>query len=274
MADNLRIPPPIPGGENVTRMTPAKPADRAVVNPALVPPANADRQSGQQGSAEFSFLLNRNSVFNRFIQQLGRTPDLSQSLGKLVFEVMGRAGAEQTAGISDPLRQLTQVINMGREEIVQNLLFQENNRTQFSGALFQMMRQILEQNPGEQLEQKTAQFLKAFNAYTGAADTTRSVIRRLIQISEQIPQPYSGQLQQMTQELTEELPIENLNRNLSVLKEKILPFIRRYISATNDFGRVRDNITLLVHDLSRLNISSREELAENTPLCSITANTI
>lgn len=262
MADNLRITTPIPGGENVNRMNPAKPADRAVVNPALVPPANADRQSGQQGSAEFSFLLNRNSVFNRFIQQLGRTPDLSQSLGKLVFEVMGRAGAEQTAGISDPLRQLTQVINMGREEIVQNLLFQENNRTQFSGALFQMMRQILEQNPGEQLEQKTAQFLKAFNAYTGAADTTRSVIRRLIQISEQIPQPYSGQLQQMTQELTEELPIENLNRNLSVLKEKILPFIRRYISATNDFSRVRDNITLLVHDLSRLNISSREELAE------------
>lgn len=262
MADNLRITTPIPGGENVNRMNPTKPADRAVINPALVPPANADRQSGQQNNTEFSFLLNRNSVFNRFIQQLGRTPDLSQSLGKLVFEVMGRASVEQGAGVSDLLRQLAQVINMGREDIVQNLLFQENNRTQFSGTLFHMMRQMLDENPNQVLEQKTAQFLKAFNAYTGAADTTHSVIRRLIQISEQIPQPYSGQLQQITQELTEELPIENLNQNLSTLKEKIIPFIRRYISATNDFGRVRDNITLLVHDLSRLNISSREELAE------------
>ncbi|WP_283607798.1 hypothetical protein [Faecalispora anaeroviscerum] len=262
MADNLRITTPIPGGENVNRLNPAKPADRAVVNPALVPPANADRQSGQQNNAEFSFLLNRNSVFSRFIQQLGNTPDLSQSLGKLVFEVMGRAGAEQGASISESLRQLTQVINMGREGIVQNLLFQENNRTQFSGTLFQMMRQILEQNPSKMLEQKTAQFLKAFNAYSGAGETTRAVIHRLIQISEQIPQPYSGQLQQMTQELTDELPIENLNQNLTALKEKIIPFLRRYISATNDFGRVRDNITLLVHDLSRLNISSREELAE------------
>ncbi|WP_085833192.1 hypothetical protein [Clostridium merdae] len=261
MADNLRITTPVPSGDNVNRLNPARPSERAVVNPALVPPTNADRQSGQNNT-EFSFLLNRNSVFSRFIQQLSKTPELSQSLGKLVFEVMGRAGAEQGAPVSETLRQLTQVINMGREDIVKNLLFQENNRTQFSGPLFQTMRQMLEQYPNKTLEQKMAQFLKVFNAYTSAGETTRSVTNRLIQISEQIPQPYSGQLAQLAQEITDEQPIENLNQNLSTLKEKVIPFIRRYISATNDFGRVRDNITLLVHDLSRLNIGSREELAE------------
>lgn len=261
MADNLRITTPVPGGDNVNRLNPARPSERAVVNPALVPPANADRQSGQNNT-EFSFLLNRNSVFSRFIQQLSKTPELSQSLGKLVYEVIGRAGAEQGAPVSETLRQLTQVINMGREDIVKNLLFQENNRTQFSGPLFQMMRQMLDQYPSKTLEQKMAQFVKVFNAYTSLGETTRSVTNRLIQISEQIPQPYSGQLVQLANEITDEQPIENLNQNLSNLKEKIIPFIRRYITATNDFGRVRDNITLLVHDLSRLNIGSREELAE------------
>lgn len=263
MADNLRITTPIPGGENVNRLNPAKPTDRAVINPAMVPPANADRQGGSQGGTEFSFLLNRNSVFSRFIQQLDRTPDLSQSLGKLVFEVLGRSGqTEQSADIAQALKQLTQNISMGREEIVRNLLFQENNRTQFAGPLFAMLRQILTQSPGRGFEQKTAQFLKAFNAYSGAPETTRSVMLRLTQISEQIPDPHSTQLRQMIQELTDERPLDNLNQNLSILKQKIIPFLGRYIATTNDFGKVRDNITLLVHDLSRLNISSREELAE------------
>lgn len=264
MADNLRITTPIPGGENVNRLSPSKPTERSVVNPALVPPANTDRQSGQQNNnLEFSFLLNRNSVFSKFVQQLGKTPDLSQSLGKLAFEIFNRAGqAEAGSSISEALKQLSQSLNMGREDIVRNLSFQGNHRTQFTGPLFQMLRQVSAQYPESGFDERVSQFLKAFNAYTGAESTTRAVIHQLEQLSNQIPNPHSAQLRQLTEELTTERPLDHLNQNLKVLKNKIIPFLSRYISVTNDFGRARNTITFLVHDLARLNISSREELAE------------
>ena len=69
MADNLRISTPIPSGNDIGRMTPAKPSDPATINTSVVPPSNTDRQAGQHPT-EFSFLLNRNSVFSKFIQQL------------------------------------------------------------------------------------------------------------------------------------------------------------------------------------------------------------
>lgn len=262
MADNLRISTPIPSGNDIGRMTPAKPSDPAMINPSVVPPSNTDRQAGQNPS-EFSFLLNRNSVFSKFIQQLGKTPELSQSLGKLVFDVFSRAGQLDKNSISGAaLRQLAQAMEMDKPEIVKNLLFQSNERTQFSGPLFQMLRQIAALNPDSGFDNQLAQFLKAFNAYTSAGSTTNAVITQLEQISTQIPNPHSAQLQELTSQLKAESPLDNLNQNLVQLKEKIIPFLSRYISVSNDFGRVRSNITLLVHDLSRLNISSREELAE------------
>lgn len=262
MADNLRISTPIPSGNDIGRMTPAKPLDPATINPSVVPPSNTDRQAGQNPS-EFSFLLNRNSVFSKFIQQLGKSPELSQSLGKLVFDVFSRAGQiDKNSASGAALRQLAQAMEMEQPDMVRNLLFQSNERTQFTGPLFQMLRQIAAANPDSGFDAQIAPFLKAFNAYTGAGSTTNAIIAQLEHISTQIPNPHSAQLKELIAQLTTERPLDNLNQNLGVLKDKIIPFLSRYISASNDFGRVRSSITLLVHDLSRLNISAREELAE------------
>jgi hypothetical protein len=261
MPDNIRITTPVPGSEGINRVSPSKRPDAMQpIDPSRVARAGAEKQ---EQTENFEFLLSRNSVFSKFIEQLGQTPGLAQSMEKIVLDVFGRAQNPRTAaGMSPLMSRLADSMRMEPENIVENLQFQNSGQTKFSEPVFGLFRELSAQVPTETLHTRLAEFLKAYDGFFSIGDTTATLIKELDGMKQQIPAPYSNQLQALTEELTAEQPVEHLEQNLTVLKDQIIPFLAKYTSVSNDFGRVRNNITLLVHNLARLNTSSREELAD------------
>ena len=90
MPDNLRISNPVPTNDGINRMTPPKQAESSIpIDPSKVVQPNTDKQ--QNSNLNFDLLLNRTSVFNKFLDQLRQTPELTQTLQKIVFDAFTRA---------------------------------------------------------------------------------------------------------------------------------------------------------------------------------------
>lgn len=64
-----------------------------------------------------------------------------------------------------------------------------------------------------------------------------------------------------SQQIAEKLGA-NFDKNLRILKQEVIPFLSGYVSKTNDFGKTRNTITLLINNIARLNTSSRDEVIE------------
>lgn len=263
MPDNLRITPPVTNNENINKIPITKqPGPMTPIDPSKVVQPNTDKQGDT--NARFEFLLNRNSVFSKFLEQLNQTPALSETLQKFTFEAFSRPeNIHDNRSAALFMKELTAAMKMESADILKNLTFQSNNRTKFTGAIFDVLRNTLNEYPGDRnLEQAISDFLKAYDGYFSTADTTQTIAKELDTLSHQIPNPYSKQLKELTEEVITDQPVKGLDLNLSVLKEKIIPLLSKYVTASNDYGTARDTITLLVHNLARLNISSHQEVVE------------
>ncbi|MDF2950170.1 MAG: hypothetical protein K0R07_2219, partial [Sedimentibacter sp.] len=67
-------------------------------------------------------------------------------------------------------------------------------------------------------------------------------------------------------EMTGKLVLDNtkgLDLNLGILKDEIIPFVGRYISKMNDFGPVKDYVSVLVHNMVRLEAATKDNFSNN-----------
>lgn len=55
---------------------------------------------------------------------------------------------------------------------------------------------------------------------------------------------------------------QDLEKNLAVLKNEIIPFMSDYIVKTNDLGKARDLVTMLINNVAKLNTSSMSDVSE------------
>ena len=72
----------------------------------------------------------------------------------------------------------------------------------------------------------------------------------------------AAQLEEMLKELDMSAAEGDTDKNSSLLKEKILPFMGRYISANHDMGTVRDKISLLTVLMARYENGNRQEVLQ------------
>ncbi len=121
---------------------------------------------------------------------------------------------------------------------------------------------MLNKHPSHEFKLHLADFLKAYDGYFSIPDTTLEIKRVLNALIKQIPKTYGKQLEELTEQLITEQPVNSLDINLNLLKEKIIPLLSEYVTATNDYGLARDTITLLIHNIARLNISSHQEVVD------------
>lgn len=268
MQDNIRVTAPIPHNDTSGRIRPSK--ETPIQNPIditkVTPRTNAENaQQAKNNQENFNFLLNHGSVFNKFIQQLSQTPGLAETLKKIMFEAFSLDGKVSRLSRSETMNtlmaKLSETLKMSPEEIVAALQYQDQNQTKFSGKMFDMLRELLNNNQtNREFETLLGRFLKAYNGYFSTADTSKGIVQNLKNIAQYMPKSWQTQLNELTQKLFLEQPERDLNLNLTTLKNEIIPFLSEYITKTNDFGRIRDTITLLINNIARLNNSSRDDV--------------
>ncbi len=267
MQDNIRVTTPIQTNDTAGRLRPSKEAP--ILNPVDPTRVNAGNTSENAQNAKndgnFNFLLNQNSVYNKFIQQLLQTPGLSQTLKKIMFEAFILAdkpkGLSKEGALNDLLSEMATKLNLNEQEIVETLQYQSEHQTKYSGKMFDLLRELLSsQQDTQEYEVLLGRFLKAYNGFFSTGDTLKAIVQNLKNISAYMPRTYQEQLNQIIVKIILTQPTTSLDINLATLKSEVIPFLSNYIARTNDFGRVRDTITLLINNIARLNTSSKEDI--------------
>ena len=261
MADQLRITTPITTNDSINKAKQnQEPSAIGSLQPNVVAPKVNSQQAEDKGSSYF--LWHNGSVFQKFLARLTQTPELSQSLQKLLLGAMEQSTAY--AGIPSALQsvcaKLLESIAMDEQQMLQNLMFQQEDSTKFSGQLFDALKQLLSQNQSPELNEVIGRFLKAYDGVSARADTMNQVLNQLKDILGSLPKPYRQEIENSIGQMQTLQGEEGLEQNLKILKQQILPLLGKYVASTNDYGKLRDKIGMLVHDVSRLNISSKEEL--------------
>ncbi|HMM07163.1 MAG TPA: hypothetical protein PKD52_10945 [Clostridiales bacterium] len=256
----MRITTPIPASDNIGKVVPNKETPAVIpTDPAKVTTRNQNDQSGQKNSLDLTW--DNRSVFQKFTSQLQQTPGLAQTLQKLLLSTMTHQNAANTASpLNALLTQLANSTKMSKQEIIDNLVFQQKHSTKFSGELFQIFRHLMKANGSPELRDHLGQFIKSYDGFTSANETMSAIFAQLKEIMAYIPQSYRQELEQQMSFLPTVTDQEAIKSSLFLLKEKILPLLGKYISAFNDFGEIRGKVSLLMHNVSRLNVGSPEEL--------------
>lgn len=270
MADNLRISTPLTPNESLSKVRTSKEADPLMtIDPTRVVSKEADSQNTNKSDLEFAF--NNGSVFNAFTEKLIQTPALSQTLQKLLQGVLMQKGSAELSNLSNIkgnafeaiISKLVDEIKMDESQILQNILFQQSNCTSFKADLFKLLRNISQNTETSSVTKDyVGRFLKAYDGYFTSENTMQGIINQLKNILNRIPKSYREQIYAQMGELIQGSNEEALNTNLKLLKETILPMIGKYVATTNDMSETRELITLLVNDISRLNISTKQEVVE------------
>ncbi len=151
---------------------------------------------------------------------------------------------------------------MSEADILQNILFQKDQSTSFGSDIFNILREIAQENYSADTTNYIGSFLKALDSNNNATQTMKGIITQLNNILDRIPRSYAEGIRNAMGDLIMEPDNQGLKDNLQLLKETILPMLGRYVSTTNDLGATRDRIQLLMQDISRLNIGGQEEVNE------------
>ena len=263
MPDNLRITTPINNTEGVRPTNPANDTSRASpVNPSRVPRANG---SESEGSRPQDLLLDRMSVYSKFIEQLEQSPSLERTLQKLMSDAAavqnpGFSSLETDFPVSSPLRALISAMAAQEDGMLKSLTDQEADATLFTGQLFKLLGQISSQRSDPQFDLRLANFLKAYTGYTTSGEITRAIRAELAEVRDTVPVPFAKRLAAVMEKLSDGTDRRFLVPDLLVLKKEVIPLLSEYVSKTNDFGTLRDTISMLLNNTAILNESSRENL--------------
>ena len=286
MAENLRITTPVPTSDSLIKPNSAagSPAVDAVDPTRVTKPSTQEQNTNSQS---MDLLLSGESVFGKFIEQLRQAPALSQTLGKVFFDLARRQEALPDAFPADsPLKLFAQGVS-GKEDMLDSILFQQKDSTLFSGTLFQTLGMLSEHSGDGVFDLNLAEFLKAFDGFRSAPSTLLAVKTNLESICRQLPPPYREQLQKAAQKLstvpekpTGENAVEKLSpespgdeknpaqvraavsADLAILKKEVLPVLSGYISKFNDYGKMREEVSLLLNNVAILNVSTKENLEQ------------
>ncbi|MDP4108873.1 MAG: hypothetical protein Q8878_02480 [Bacillota bacterium] len=264
MPENLRVTTPLPSNGRVEK-------ERAIKQNPLQDIGSADRSAPPviQGTAgenlKLNLLMNEYSALSKFIQDLQKAPSLGDSVMNLLFSASAKTSQETAAenASSVIVQFMNAAVPADKGELVSNLLFQQKNSTRFSGPLFQFFNNLNNDAQDEGLENKLVSFLKAYDGYFSMPDTVDAIKRNMEAIRDHIPQLYSSKLSDLAEKLTPGQSSEIKSENISVLTGEIIPFLSEYVHETNDLGKARTYIALLMHNTARLNLCSKEELVES-----------
>ena len=232
-----------------------------IIDPAKVtktPKKDFDSQIKQE-----LFNYNPDSVFDKFIKSLQNSPILYEEAKKLLLSKQFiNNNIKNDPVLSVFFDSFLNNIKMNDSEILEFLKFQQATYTKFQGEFFDMLRNILNNNPdNKELQIVLKDFLRSYDCFVSVKETNNSIKAALKNIEKNIPEVLKGPFNK----ITEKYIFDNTNTvdlNLELLKNEIMPFLGRYVSKMNDFGIMRDYVSVLVHNLVRLEYGSKVNFSD------------
>jgi len=234
-----------------------------VIDPTRVtgpPKQDASSNTNQNGLS-----YNSDSVFEKFIQALQSSPVLSESGKKLLLNNQFiNHNIKNDPVLSTLFDRFLKNIEMNDKEILYFLKFQQNSYTKFHGDFFTSLRNILKSNSNNQdFRVVLRNFLKSYDCFVSIDETYNSISSTLKNINNSLPPVLKESFNGMADKMILDNHMNSGDLNLSLLKNDILPFIGRYIAKMNDFGPVREYVSVLVQNIIRLESSSKENFSKD-----------
>ena len=259
MANILQVTTPNLNAENrniLNTQDPRQGAANQVHNP--VDPTRVVRadgrdgeQNGNAGDATFS-VIEYESNYGAFVKSLGEEGDLTNALEQLLFNNMaGLQGAERTE-VGALIDKFLMTVRMDSpEDLLQFLEGQNELQARFSGAFFDKLRSLLEQNPSGGLKDATLYFLKSYNDYSSGNHLLQQMRTLTDDIEQLLLRPYRNEFRELVDSMNWEAANGDTAQNAAVLNSRLIPFLSSYISRTHDYGAIREATMHLVFHTAR-----------------------
>lgn len=253
MSNIMKVTTPVSGYENASRTNPITTSDPNInnitnINKVTRPDSKSTNADYQQNE----FVQNHRSNYEGFLRALKETPSMTELMGDLLFVKLGNmvnSGIDEN--FAEEISRFLEMIKLSKEELGVHLKNQADGATKFSGAFFDFLRGALAQSNSSDLNFKILDLLKKYNDFTSSKHILNSIVIDLSNLSKSLPKSYSVQLLEITKLLDQNAKPGDVSKNLEILKKEMIPFLSKYISYTNDFGRVRDIISSLMLNIAR-----------------------
>ncbi len=234
-----------------------------VVDPTRVTKTTKDNQSNQTGQNNLNF--NFDSVYEKFIQALKNSPVLSENGKKILLNKQFiNNNIKSDPVLKNLFENFIRNITMDQKEIFNFLKFQQSTYTNYNGNFFNELRNILNKNSNnDDFKLVLRNFLKSYDCFVSVDKTYNSINSALNNINTNLPQVLKEPFNELIDKMISDNLTNSLDLNLHLLKNEILPFVGRYISKMNDFGPVRDYVSVLMHNIVRLETGSKESFSND-----------
>ena len=239
----------------VTKLKPKTEIPFDVIDPAKVT-RTPEKESESQVKQEL-FNYNPDSVFDKFVKSLQNSPVLSASAKKLLLSKQFINGnIKKDPILSVFFESFLKNIEMNDSEILEFLKFQKGTYTKFQGEFFNELRNFLIADDRKDFKVILNNFLRSYDCFVSVEETNKSIGAAIKNIERNLPDILKATFNEMTEKLI--LDAKYTDLNLGILKNEVIPFLGKYISRMNDFGILRDYVSVLVHNLIRLEFSSKD----------------
>ncbi|WP_026892790.1 hypothetical protein [Lacrimispora aerotolerans] len=265
MADVLKVTTPLSGYDNSTiKNNPQAGQGPQIQNP--VDPSRVtrgDNRTNAGGNGEQQLAFQYRSNFGSFLNMVRNIPDLSKIFTDIFFQgeemltggVMGQEAAERIAAFF-------KAAQMNEEDILPFLKEQAESNVKFSGGLFDQLRMVMADTNSVDLKSDVLNFIRKFNDMSSGKHILGDIFRTLREMESYVYKQTREQIQEMLKELDMLAQEGDTSKNSALLKDKIMPFLGRYISANHDMGTIRDKISMLTVLISRYENGNREEVLQ------------
>jgi len=252
VADLLKVTTPLTGSENSTRTNPIRENDSSIQN--IVNPSKVVRPDGREGVSTDTQrkALNYESNYETFMQMVRDTPGLTQMITDLIYSRMGIVvSSGMGENFTEEIANFMEMLKMTQGELVYFLKNQAASAVKFKGAFFNVLRQILDQTPSIELKTSILDFLKRYNDMSAGPHLMNQIMQNLQNIKQSIPRSYGDTLAELMTKLYTGSEQGDTTANTAVLKNEIIPYLSKYVSATYDLGKARDWMTMLTLNIAR-----------------------
>lgn len=252
---------------NINRPKPTTAEQENLVPFDILDPERVNKPLKQEGSElnnQTNVSKNPNSVIEKLLKSLDTAPVLGENIRKLLFSkqfIISNIMTDQL--LKSCFEQFAQNIEMNETEMLELLKFQHNNHTKFTGEFFNFLRNAIKLNNNEDFRKVLANFLKSYDCYMSLDKTTKAISNILNSINMNMPDILKETFSSLCAKLLLDNPTNSADINLNLLKNEIIPYLSKYISKTNDFGIIRNYISVLIHNVVRLETGLKDNFSFN-----------